>query len=280
MIPWAYDERDWPSGPAGGEVIADPANRLSYLRMDTADVAGQAPLDLANDDVVAAYGAPSGESLQRLRSDEADSRQGTWHVAKAVRIECPAILWFESYLNTLDSRACAEFIRSTYDLHEQKLGDLKELGLAGFFTDEPAFSTYPDDLRRIPWCDGLPAAFEEAKGYDLLDRLPDLFGEGGEGAQVRVDYWDVATTLLENAFFKAIGDWCDTRGLQLIGHPLGEEPLFYQFRCPGQHFSAPQAFPHARDGSSRRAGGVKARPAAWLRKWSPRPRCWPDANAR
>jgi len=235
MVAWAYDERDWPSGPAGGRVIADPANRMSYIRFVEEQVEGPATMAFGPD-VVCAYVAGPGKTLQRVDGDEWAVPEGAWRVAKAVRFECPAILWLESYLDTLNPNACGVFIRSTYDLYEEKLGGLRELGLAGFFTDEPALSTYPDDLTRIPWTDAFPDAFLEIKNYDLLDKLPDLFSPGESGAQVRYDYWDVATRLFENAFFKPIHDWCEQRGLKLIGHPLGEEPLFFQFRCIGNIF--------------------------------------------
>ncbi len=222
MLAWAYDERDWPSGPAGGEVIKDHAHRLSYLRFGP--VAGPQP----GEEVVATYTEQPDGTWRRSVGGDAS--------LQAMRFECPAILWFESYLDTMSDEACEAFVRSTYDKHEERFGDLKKLGLAGFFTDEPAFSTYPDDLGRIPWTPELPAAFQAAKGYDLLDRLPALFRPGDAGAQVRHDYWDVATRLFENAFFKRLHDWCEHRGLQLIGHPLGEEPLLFQFRCIGNIF--------------------------------------------
>jgi len=235
MLAWAYDERDWPSGPAGGRVIADPANRLNYLCLVEEDV--QAPGQVLHDEeVVCLYRKPADGPAERIRGATHIESADAPRLLKAVRFESPAILWFESYLDTLDAGACREFIRSTYDLHEQKLGDLKELGLAGFFTDEPALSTYPDDLARIPWTDSLPRAFQEAKGYDLLDRLPDLFTSGEDGAQVRYDYWDVAARLFEQAFFAAIESWCENRGIQLTGHVLGEEPFFFQFRCVANIF--------------------------------------------
>ncbi len=229
MIAWAYDERDWPSGPAGGAVIKDRKNRLHYLRLEEEVVEGPARMD--GEGVVAAYLAEEGG--ERLIGELPG---GTHRVLKAVCFECPAILWFESYLDTLDSEACEAFIGSTYDFHEQQLGNLKALGLAGFFTDEPALSTYPDDLRRIPWTPSLPQRFKLLKGYDLIDRLPDLFAAGEAGAQVRYDYWDVATHLFEHAYFIPISQWCEKRGLQLLGHPLGEEALFFQFRCLGSIF--------------------------------------------
>lgn len=235
MIAWAYDERDWPSGPAGGAVIADRANRLSYLHLISEEVHGPVTVDF-DDAVVCAYAtAPEGTPL-RIQGKAWQAPEGTSRIVKAVRFECPAILWFESYLDTLDPRACRAFIQSTYDRHEEKLGDLKALGLAGFFTDEPALSTYPDDLARIPWTSGLPDAFIGMKGYDLLDHLPALFSHTDTGAQVRHDYWDVAVSLFEMSFFTSIEKWCAERGLKLIGHPLGEEPLVFQFRCLGNIF--------------------------------------------
>ena len=230
MVAWAYDERDWPSGPAGGAVIEDSANRLSYIRLVEEYVEGPCPVPVG-EEVVAMYLAPERGATVRLSGGHWEAPSGRHRILKAVRFECPAILWFESYLDTLNEDACRAFIRSTYDKHEEELGDLKELGLAGFFTDEPALSTYPDDLRRVPWTDGLPGIFHQEKGYDLLERLPALFAEAEDGAQVRYDYWDVAASLFERSFFSSIEKWCDKRGLKLIGHALGEEPLFFQFRC-------------------------------------------------
>ncbi len=229
MIPWAYDERDWPSGPAAGEVIKNPENRLSFLRLEDS---GQEERhqDERRRRCIAAYREEDGRFFRLDADAEEDA------ACRAIVFECPPIFWFDSYLDTLSPEACQNFIASTYDAHEDKLGDLAELGLAGFFTDEPAFSVYPDDLSRIPWTPGLPEAFLRIKGYDLLDHLPLLRGPGGEGAQVRVDYWDVATTLFEESFYRPISEWCEKRGLQLIGHPLGEEPLLFQFRCLGNIF--------------------------------------------
>lgn len=234
MLAWAYDERDWPSGPAAGAVIADPAHRLHYLRLDTRDVEGPVTLNAAPD-AVALYAAQGDAPLARVEPGTS-LPAGPWHVAEAIAFECPGILWFDSYLDTLNPAACRAFLDSTYARHESVLGDLRQLGLAGFFTDEPAFSTYPDDLSRVPWTSRLPEAFRERHGYDLLAQLPALFLDTPNGAQVRFDYWDAAAALFEDAFFRQLSQWCQERGLQLIGHPLGEEPLFYQFRCLGNIF--------------------------------------------
>jgi len=236
MLAWAYDERDWPSGCCGGKVLEDRSNRMTFVRVETEEVIGPGTV-FPGKDVVASFGGTKGERPLRLADEEITIPDGdVWELHKIIRFESPAMLWFDSYLDTLSRDACEAFVESTYDLHEQKLGNLKELGLAGFFTDEPALSTYPDDLRRIPWTDGLPRRFQEQKGYDVRDHLWDLFHEKEAGAQVRYDYWDIATGMFEDAFFKQIADWCLRRGLLLIGHPLGEEPLFFQFRCIGDIF--------------------------------------------
>jgi len=235
MMPWAYDERDWPSGPAGGAVIADPRNRLKFLKLEVETLNGPSQL-VVPDDAPAVYGCGADGQWRRLGPGEATVPEGPYKLGRAVVFDSPAILWYDSYLNTLDKRACSAFLVSTYDLHEEELGDLKQLGLEGFFTDEPAFNIYPDDFGRIPWSADLPGVFQEQKGYDLLECLPALFSPGEANRQVRYDYWDVATGLFESSFFETIEAWCEKRGLQLIGHALGEEPLFYQFRCVGNLF--------------------------------------------
>lgn len=235
MMPWAYDERDWPSGPAAGDVIADPRNRLKFLKFETEQLNGPSQIVLP-EDAPAVYGCAAGAEWRRLGPGEDGVPEGPCKLGRAAVFDSPAILWYDSYLNTLDKRACSAFLVSTYDLYEEEMGDLKKLGLEGFFTDEPAFNVYPDDLARIPWTDDLPRVFKEQKGYDLLDHIPAIFSPGEAGRQVRYDYWDVAAGLFESSFFQTIEAWCETRGLQFIGHALGEEPLFYQFRCVGDLF--------------------------------------------
>jgi len=64
-------------------------------------------------------------------------------------------------------------------------------GLNFFFSDELVFN-----VRGNLWCDDFAECFRQRKGYDLLTRLEDLFGEtGGDTVKTRLDYCDVMVIL-------------------------------------------------------------------------------------
>ncbi len=76
---------------------------------------------------------------------------------------------------------------------------------------------FQDELQladgRFPWCEDFPEEFRKRKGYDIVPKLPLLFGKLREDAEkVRLDYNDVVVALTEERYFKPIYEWHASRG--------------------------------------------------------------------
>jgi hypothetical protein len=75
----------------------------------------------------------------------------------------------------------------------------------------------------IVWSEGFADRFLEIKGYPLPPFLPALTCDIGPATpKVRCDYYDVYTTIYEEAWFQQIASWCGDHGLMLTGHTIEE----------------------------------------------------------
>lgn len=77
------------------------------------------------------------------------------------------------------------------------------------FQDELEFGS------KMPmWSPSLPAEFQTRKGYDLMPLLPALWNDLGRVTpKVRIDYNDVAVSLMEERYFIPIFQWHESHGL-------------------------------------------------------------------
>ncbi|AQW56453.1 glycosyl hydrolase [Streptomyces violaceusniger] len=128
-------------------------------------------------------------------------------------------------------------IHGEYDRRvPQHLGNV----IAGSFQDElPATNS---------WTSRFPAEFRARRGYDLLDHLPALFRHGGrQAARVRTDYFAVRAELTEEALFKPLGQWHDSRGMLLgadqsnparAGYPTQSTQLYTDYFRTHRWYSA------------------------------------------
>jgi hypothetical protein len=257
---WLYDELGYPSASAGGHVLnGHPEYAVTVvgcrvLRPDAAggcrvgpeqgativgcwalpETGGVADLDAAVDlgdrlatDGTLEWQAPSADwivcVLERFQPD-------TWRRHNIPRRN----------VNIMDRDAIARFIRVTHDRYAEELGEqLHDVEL--FFTDEPQFGSAepwvygrPECVPMVQWCDQVPGAFLERKGYDLMRVLPALFLDiGPETARYRYDFYDVQSALVAENYFAQIEEWCHARGLASSGHMLLEESLLFHLMFTG-----------------------------------------------
>ena len=95
-----------------------------------------------------------------------------------------------TYVNTLNRKATDKFIELTHAKYKEKCGDRLGKSIKGIFTDEPHRGTLMDefgagndsDVWRAAWTAMLPLVFEKMYGYDLMEKLPEL-------------YWDLQSML-------------------------------------------------------------------------------------
>jgi hypothetical protein len=131
--------------------------------------------------------------------------KGTWYVSILYTKVQPF-----GAMNPLYAQKVIEQYFEEFERHSKGLmGEVVDY----FFQDELTFGG------SMPyWSPTLPAEFRKLKGYDILPELTALFRDiGPRTPKIRLDYYDAATRLMEEAYFKPIFDWCEGHGI-IYGH--------------------------------------------------------------
>jgi hypothetical protein len=255
---WLYDELGYPSGSAGGRVLAGhPEFQVEVVGCRTFRAADGRTVQVAprHEQVAACFALPERDG-QLANSDAIDltdrvrqgafewrAPEGRWAVCLFERFQPDT--WRRHNIprrnvNILDRRAVARFIELTHERYASELGgQLSEV--AAFFTDEPQFGSaehwsggLPDCVPMVQWCDELPEAFRRKKGYELRAVLPALFHAAGPAtAKYRYDFYDVQSDLVAENYFGQIESWCRDHGVASSGHMLLEESLLFHLMFSG-----------------------------------------------
>ena len=240
MKVWLYDEDRWPSGAAGGLVTQHLEYRIRKLcfteitdlqKTPVPDDAQWLFLIKMRDDGKYAYEKLSSRKVPHsLKPHE-------MILACAVKMDEPDS-WFngQTYLDTLNPDAVKKFIEVTHETYLKRCG--KDFGgvIPGIFADEPRYSPiFPTDGFTSAWTGRLPDVFHERYGYELTDRLPELWMGHPDGKLNRTayHYCDCVTAMFVKAFSKQIGEWCEKNKLLFTCHMLAEDTLSDQTRSVG-----------------------------------------------
>ncbi|MDO4628175.1 MAG: hypothetical protein Q4C70_03245 [Planctomycetia bacterium] len=225
---WIYDEDGYPSPAAGGLVLeGHPEFEAQELAYD-------------------AEREKNGEDPFLVRD--------CFEFTHATNNYCAV----RRYPNVLNDAAMERFLDVTHRQYAQRL---KVAGVwdvvEAFFTDEPstnAFNTgvIPNlkvrtqdepntekkNLPTVVWSDDFPAVYREMYGEELLPVRKSLFtGDTAEDRKVRVQFWEMVSTLYNDRFMAKIQKWCESEGKASSGHALHEENLAYHTPGYGNVFS-------------------------------------------
>ena len=234
MLCWIYDEDSYPSGFAAGLVTRD---HPEYVGRNLVMALDEVPPDA---DIVARFAVRiDGERLAGCRclSETEQPGEGERLMAFVVRLH-PEAPWFNgaAYVDTLNPEAIARFLEVTHDKYAELFGDDFGGAIPGVFTDEPQCRPFAPNA--IAWTDGMAEEFEDAWGYDLLARLPELFFTNDDSGRTRCHYWQTLTKRFTRTCMKQMADWCGEHDLALTGHLWEHE--FPQYFCSGS-FGLPEA---------------------------------------
>lgn len=243
MEAWLYDEDRWPSGTAGGAVTVNPKYRLHFMAMKRVP-AEQFQWD---DTLTAAFACrlegASYRDCRRIRKNTppADYRGMTVLAFAVEEMEKSPFYNGTTYVDTMNPAATREYIRLTHEQYRKHCGDRLGRSIKGIFTDEPhrgsVLSSFgkSNKLPGVPWTEALPGRFRETFGYDLVDRLPELFlkPNGQEVSQVKWHYMELTQRLFLESFAKPILDWCRQNRMVFTGHVLHEDSLTAQATMQG-----------------------------------------------
>lgn len=244
MESWLYDEDRWPSGSAGGLATRDPRYRMRYLRL-MVYAKGGGDVDWPEPDHFVAAFTANLDGLDLVSYQKIDYKTNTDADATLLVFSweyAPEHSFYNgaAYLDTMNREATDHFMHVTHDAYAEACGERLGTSIKGIFTDEPhrgfvfcqvhGQPGVPDPGWTTPWTSSLPKAFEAAFGYDLRDRLPELFLRVKDEHlnPVKWAYMELCQTLFLENWAKPLQQRCRDLGLILTGHILHEDSLAAQ----------------------------------------------------
>ena len=223
LMTWLYDEDSYPSGFAGGRVTIKEEYRQRCLLLSDkpieARLLGKFAVELKNGALVSYHPA-------------AQEEEGVYFYEKIIDAEP----WYNDgcYGDVLNYDAVKEFIAQTHEVYYAHMGDRFGKTVPAIFTDEPQFcrqqpledGQYPT-YAKLAYTIGIEDAFREKYGYDLPDRLPELFWQWADGSpgQVRYHYFDLLSERYSDSYCGQIDRWCQDHGIHFTGHVAQETSL-------------------------------------------------------
>ncbi len=238
MESWLYDEDRWPSGTAGGLVTAEPKFRQKFMTLQNVPAA-----DFQwRDGIVAAFACKlDGNTCTdcvRLAAQEKAPAGKTVLVFTVEEAKPSSFYNGNTDVDRLNREATEYFIKLTHEKYKEHCGDRLGKTISGIFTDEPhhgsTFSSFGQGNSMAggmtPWTEGLPAAFQARFGYDIVERLPELFlhKDGAVIAPVKWQYMELLQSMFLENWCKPIREWCDREHMIFTGHFLHEDNLIAQ----------------------------------------------------
>ncbi|MBQ8381301.1 MAG: hypothetical protein IJY18_05340 [Clostridia bacterium] len=242
MLAWLYDEDRWPSGAAGGMVTKTVKYRIKNISMYTEKKAGAvsdwhdaiesgAPVFVAafsvevdNDGLLVSY--------KRVGEDE-ECPNKRYFYSMTARGGEPRFN-FQSYVDTFSKEAIDCFKEVTYEAYAREVGDKFGKSIPAIFTDEPQ-SIDPKELKsgswtgkvEYPWTWDMPETFRKAYGFDLVERLPEVFFRCKDESDrsPRYFYYRHLSERFAEAFVDNLGEWCENNGIIFTGHLMCEDDL-------------------------------------------------------
>lgn len=250
MAAWLYDEDRWPSGYAGGLVTKDNKEfrerKLLFGDGIWCEVKDkETALKEAGAYYIATYDIELDEnnclkSYKRIGyNDKAE------HMKRHAFSYCDNVNGWSNYAGYIDvfkKEAVDRFIELTHEKYKEAVGE--EFGgvVPAIFFDEPAHADndtliYPDQPEgvAIAWSSDFEDTFLKTYGYDLLDKLPEIFWElpNNEISQTRYYFHEHMAERFATAFADNIADWCHKNNILCTGHYLLEENLEYHVKKTG-----------------------------------------------
>ena len=266
-----YDEGSYPSGAAGGAVVAEnpdyasqaiglwqrevsgpfdgfwrPNTGRALLDRHVATVLARLDRDDRVDPVSLQLLEPADHDIVRIVVGDGRWRvmsvwntHGGGHIRGVFADQETGSVAAPPAADLLNPEAVACFLRLTHDRYFEHLSPYFGSTVIAMFTDEPHLLG-KDPLRLAdpqPYTPGLADWLQREWGEDLRPWLPALWVDYGSGTEdFRRRYWRGVQQRLHEVFYGAQARWCADHGIALTGHPAESEELssLRLFQMPGQ----------------------------------------------
>lgn len=203
MHVWLYDEFGWPSGFAGGKLLAEERNRACYLEYEVRDFYDPA--------AYAVYTVENGIP-RLLKKGEQAAQYHTIYLRTS-----------DAYVDILNPDVTRQFLALTHEQYYARFAASFGKELLGLFTDEPQYYRYATPITRIA-----EEEYRAEYGEDLKEGLLWLFLKNERGYPFRIRYYNFLNRLYCENFYRIVYDWCNAHGCMLTGHSIEENAFFAQ----------------------------------------------------
>lgn len=240
-----YDEGMYPSGAAGGLVVArDASFQTRGLVCGPVPDAGEVDADRKQ---VAVVTRKSGESVVIYEQKIDAVVRGLHYIgdesdpAVALGEEEPAAA------DLLNPRAVECFIELVYDRFYRELGGFFGNTVKAVFTDEPHPLSRCRNPGARPGSAAVLAQVNRHLGYDFTPHLPALwFDDEPDALKHRRDYAEAIAAKLDETYYAPLSRWCERHGIALTGHPAEPDDIGHlkHLHIPGQDIVWRHIEPH------------------------------------
>ena len=243
---WIYDEYQWPSGKAFGQVLKDhdeyEATGIELIKLEgSGDINYTLPdnyIKIAGADLVSNGKTTPLETDGKRIAAKNSGKYTVYVYARRVtnqKKEDPADFSTLRDVDLLNPDAVKRFLYLTYEKYKDKLGPTFDY-VEAFFTDEPQLGNR-DMKNYVVWTGRLPEKFKEMHGYDIEENLYSLYaGNTDHDRLVRVNFYQTVSGLFRVSYFEQIAKWCEQNGVLSSGHLLFEENIQRQIETYGGDF--------------------------------------------
>lgn len=209
MYVWLYDENGWPSGFAGGALLANEEFLVSGVKhRESAEWDSSA---------TAAFLFENGALRQVFQPEAGAHAYVLVYTYKN-----------HSYVDLCNAEVTERFIEKTHEKYYARFSAHFGKTVRGFFTDEPQW--FRGDT---PYSSMLVPYFKEKYGENVIEKLPLLFYEAEGFEEFRFRYYSALNEMICEHYFKKIYDWCEAHGCELTGHAIDERSYTGQMICSG-----------------------------------------------
>ena len=243
---WIYDEYQWPSGKAFGQVLQGhdeyEATGIEFITLKgSGDIKYTLPdnyIKIVGADLIETNKKTSLKTNGKTLDIKNSGKYTVYVYARRITNqgkENPNDFTTLRDVDLLNYDAVSRFIETTYEKYKDKMGDAFNL-VEAFFTDEPQLGNR-DMKNYVVWSDRLPEKFKEMHGYDIESELYSLYdGNSEHDRLVRVNFYQTVAQMFKEAYFEQIAEWCEKNGKLSSGHLLFEENIQRQIETYGGDF--------------------------------------------
>ena len=240
-----YDEGMYPSGAAGGLVVArDASFQTRGLVCGPVPDTGTVDTDRKT---VAVVTRKSGERVGIYEQKIDAVVRGLHYIGDEAD---PAVTLGEEEpvaADLLNPRAVECFIELVYDRFYQELGEFFRNTVKAIFTDEPHPLSRSRNPGARPGSVAVLAHVNRHLGYDFMPHLPALwFDDEPDALKHRRAYAEAIAVKLDETYYVPLSRWCERHGVALTGHPAEPDDIGHlkHLHIPGQDIVWRHIEPH------------------------------------